>query len=80
MLILRKLKNYWSANNKFKDIVKELLDKRSEFFDDIHMKIMSEGYIKSDNVVDDDTNDITEFVKTSIDDKPIKFSLFLELK
>ena len=44
------------------------------------MKIMSENYIKSESVPGDDTNDLTDYVNTSVDDKPLKFSLFLELK
>ena len=75
-----KYKELKALNNSFKDIIKELLEKRSEFFDDIHMKIMSENYIKNESAVDDDTNDITDFVKTSVDDKPLKFSLIVELK
>lgn len=52
---------------------------RSEFFDDFNVK-NQDKFFHGNLVTEDDDEDITAYVKTSVDERPPSFSLIAELK
>ena len=74
-----KVKELKELKNLFKGLLKELLNKRSEFFDDFNSKD-NDKFFRNDLVTEEDDEDITAYVKTSLNEKPPSFSLKAELK